>query len=132
MLEEDIRECNLVFQNLKEEIKEPTLVEEKKNEYANEVKLTMDKKKGEEQHQQTKFQNVLVEVDKFNFPIDLVILGREEDNQASAKGRPSNALSQAWIDTEYGEMTLLVGKEKVKFNLHQSIQLTDKEKNCCM
>ena len=117
---------------MKEEIKEPTLVEEKKNEYANEVKLTMDKKKGEEQHQQTKFQNVLVEVDKFNFPIDLVILGREEDNQDLAKGRPSNALSQAWIDTEYGEMTLLVGKEKVKFNLHQSIQLTDKEKNCCM
>ena len=29
-------------------------------------------------------------------------------------------------------MTLLVGKEKVKFNLHQSIQLTDEEKNCCM
>ena len=59
-------------------------------------------------------------------------MGREEDNQASSKGRPSNALSQAWIDTEYGEMTLLVGKEKVKFNLHQSIKLTDEEKNCCM
>ena len=29
-------------------------------------------------------------------------------------------------------MTLLVGKEKVKFNLHQSIQLTDEEKNFCM
>ena len=29
-------------------------------------------------------------------------------------------------------MTILVGKEKVKFNLHQSIQLTDEENNCCM
>ena len=29
-------------------------------------------------------------------------------------------------------MTLLVGKEKVKFNLHQSIQLTDEEKMACM
>ena len=29
-------------------------------------------------------------------------------------------------------MTLLVGKEKVKFNLHQSIQLTNEEKLTCM
>ena len=54
----------------------------------------------------------MLRIDKFNFPIELVTLGRKEDNQTSAKGRPSNALSQAWIDTEYGEMTLLVGKEK--------------------
>ena len=79
-----------------------------------------------------KFENVLIEIDKFNLPINLVTLGREEDNQASTKGRPSNALSQAWIDIAYGEITLLVGKEKVKFNLQQSIQLTDEEKNCCM
>ena len=30
LMEEDIRECNFVSQNLKEEIQEPTLVEEKK------------------------------------------------------------------------------------------------------
>ena len=89
----------------------------------------MEKKKSEEQHQQIKFQNVLVGIDKFNFSIDLVTLGMEKENQTSAKGRPSNALSQAWIGTKYGEMTLLVGKEKVKFNLHQSIQLTNEEKN---
>ena len=59
----------------------------------------MERRKGEKQHQQVKFQNVLVWIDKFNFPIELVTLGREEDNQTSAKGRPSNALSQAWIDT---------------------------------
>ena len=35
-------------------------------------------------------------------------------------------------DIEYGEMALLVDKEKVKFNLHQSIQLTDEEKMTCM
>ena len=50
----------------------------------------------------------------------------------SSIGRPSNATSQAWIDIEYGAMTLLVGKEKVKFNPHPSIQLTNEEKNCCM
>ena len=64
--------------------------------------------------------------------ISPLTLGMEEDQQASSIGRPSNATSQAWIDVEHREMTVLVGKEKVKFNLHQSIQLTDKENNCCM
>ena len=56
----------------------------------------------------------------------------KDDQKASLIGLLSNATSQAWIDIEHGEMTLLVSKEKVKFNVHQSIQLTDKEKNCCM
>ena len=50
----------------------------------------------------------------------------------SSIGIPSNATSEAWIDIEHGEMTLLVSKEKLKFNLHQSIQIMDEEKNCCM
>ena len=56
----------------------------------------------------------------------------EEEQQVSFIGTPFTATSQAWRDIKHGEMTLLVGKEKVKFNLHQSIQLTDEEKNCCM
>ena len=50
----------------------------------------------------------------------------------SSMGPPSNATSHAFIDVEHGEMTLLVGKEKVKFNLHKRIQLTDEEKMTCM
>ena len=128
-VKKDKRECNNMLLRIKEENLDPTVVEEKKNEYANEVELTMEMRKGEEQHQQTKIENVLVGIDKFNFPIDLVILGNEENKQAVSTKRPFNALSRAWIDTENGEMTLLVGKEKVKFNLHQSIHLTDEEKN---
>ena len=74
----------------------------------------------------------MVGIDKFNFPIDFVTLGMEEDQQVSSIGTPSNATSEAWIDIEHGEMTLLVGKEKLKFNLHRSIQIRDEEKNCCM
>ena len=48
------------------------------------------------------------------------------------KGTPSNATSQAWIDVEHREMNLLVGKEKVKFNLHRRIQFTDEKKMTCM
>ena len=29
-------------------------------------------------------------------------------------------------------MTLLVGEEKLKFNLHQNIQLMSEENKCCM
>ena len=67
LLEEAIRECNLVFQNLTEEIQEPTLVEKKKNECANEEEQTMEKRQVEEHHQLLKMKNVLVGIDKFNF-----------------------------------------------------------------
>ena len=50
LLEKDIRECNLVFQNLKEEIQEPTEVEEKENECANEEVQSVEKRQVEEHH----------------------------------------------------------------------------------
>ena len=37
-----------------------------------------------------------------------------------------------WIDAETGDMTLLVGEEKMKFDLHQRKSLTDEEKRACM
>ena len=117
---------------IKEEIPDPAVVEEKKNEYANEGDQTMEKRQDEEQYYHIIFENVMVEINKFGFPIDLVTLGKEEDIQALSKEKPSNALSRAWIDVKHGEMTLLVDKEKVKFNLYQSIQLTDEERNICM
>ena len=97
------------------------MVEEKKNELANEEELLVEERQVEDQHLRKTIENVLVGIDKFNFPIDLVTLGMEEDQQVSSIGTPSNATSQAWIDIEHGEITLLVGDEKLKFNLHQSI-----------
>ena len=108
--DEDIRECNFVPLSFEEEIQDPTLVEEKKNEHANEGELLVEERQVEEQHPWKTIENVLVGIDKFNFPIDFVTLGIEEDQQASSIGRPSNATSQAWIDVEHGAMTLLVGK----------------------
>ena len=92
----------------------------------------MEKWRVEEQHPRKTVENVLIGIDNCHFPIDFMTLGMEEDQQVSSIGRPSNATSQAWIDIEHEEMTLLVGKEKLKFNLHQDIQLTDEEKKCCM
>ena len=92
----------------------------------------MEKRQVEEQHPWKTIENVLVGINKFNFPIDFFTLGMDKDQQVSSIGTPSNAISQAWIDIEHGEMTLLIGKEKLKLNIHQSIQLTDEEKNCCI
>ena len=50
-VKKDKRECNNMLLRIKEENLDPTVVEEKKNEYANEVELTMEMRKGEEQHQ---------------------------------------------------------------------------------
>ena len=77
--------------------------------------MTMEVK---EQHPWTKIENVFVGVDKFSFPIDSLTLDMEEDRQVSFIERPSIATSQVWIDVEHGEMTLLVGEEKLKFDLH--------------
>ena len=37
-----------------------------------------------------------------------------------------------WIDAKNGEMTLLVGEEKMKFDLHRRKSLTDEEKRVFM
>ena len=37
-----------------------------------------------------------------------------------------------WINAENGEMALLFGEEKMKFDLHQSIPLTDEGRRVCM
>ena len=36
-----------------------------------------------------------------------------------------------WIDAENGEMTLLVGEEKMKVDLHQKKPLMDEERRAC-
>ena len=128
-MQKDKQECDCMLLIVKEEIPYPTIVEEKQDEYANEEEQTMGRRQDEEQHQQIFFENVMVGIDKYNVSIDLVILGKEEDKQVVSKEKPFGALSRAWIDTENGEMTLLVVKENVKFNLHQSIQMIDEERN---
>ena len=57
-MKKDRRECNNVLLRVKDEITDPSVVEEKTKEYVNEVELTLERKKSEEQHQHTKFENV--------------------------------------------------------------------------
>ena len=92
----------------------------------------VDKLKFEEENQVMAIENIFVKIDTFTFPIDFVTWGIEGDLQNSQiLRRPLLSSSQAWIDIKKGELTLLVGEEKAKFNLHQPLPLTVQEKAMC-
>ena len=81
--------------------------------------LKVDELKVEEESQVMAIKNVLMKIDTFTFPMELVTWGIEGDlpNSYILK-RPLPSSSQAWIDINRGELTLLVGEDKAKFNLH--------------
>ena len=92
----------------------------------------LDKLKFEEVSQVMAIENILVKIDTFTFPMDFVTWGIEGDLQNShILRRPLLSSSQAWIDIKKGELTLLMGKEKAMFNLHQPLPLTDQEIAMC-
>ena len=95
-------------------------------------KSLVDKLTFEEESQVVAIENVLVKIDTFTFPMDFVTWGIEGDLQNShILRRPLLSSSQAWIDINKGELTLLVGEEKAKFNLHQPLPLTKQERAKC-
>ena len=90
------------------------------------------KLKFEEESQVMTIENILVKIDTFTFPMDFVTWGIEGDLQNShILRRPLLSSSQTWIDINKGELTLLVGEEKVTFNLHQPLPLTKQERAMC-
>ena len=113
---------------LKKEFQVPSLV--MKNELVKEEKLPWEERQVKEQHPWKTIDNVLVGIDKFNFPVDFLTFGMEVNQQVFE--RPSIAKSQVWIDAQHGEMRLLVGKEKMKFDLYQNPSITDEQKMICM
>ena len=113
---------------LEQESQVPSLV--MKNELAKEEKLPWEEKQVEEQHPWKTSDNVLVGIDKFNFPVNFLSFGMEVNQQVFE--RPSIAKSQVWIDAQHGEMTLLVGKEKMKFDLYQNTLIKNEQNITCM
>ena len=105
--DKDIMECDKTTLVLEGELKNPTLVE--KNELAIDEEPLLKEKQVEKQHLKLIMENVLIGVEDFYFSIESLTFGMEEDQQVS------------W------EMTLFVGEEKMKFDLHQRTPLTDEE-----
>ena len=92
----------------------------------------LDKLKFEEVSQVMAIENILMKIDTLTFPMDFVTWGIEGDLQNShILRRPLHSSSQAWIDINKGELTLLVGEEKTKFNIHQPLPLTEQERAMC-
>ena len=115
---------------LKEELQNPTFIE--KNVLAIYEELLLKEKQVEKKHPELIIENILVGVEDFYFPIEYLTFGMEEDRQVSFVEKHSVATSQMWINAENGEMTLLVGEEKMKFDLHQRKPLTGEERRAFM
>ena len=122
--------CDKVSLILKGKFKDPSLVE--MNELAIAEEPSVKEMQVEKKHSDLIIENVLVEVEDFNFSINSLNFGMEESRQVVNVERPSIATSQVWIDVEHEEMIFLVDEDKMKFNLHQSTQITDEGRRACM
>ncbi|KAD5507914.1 hypothetical protein E3N88_15617 [Mikania micrantha] len=68
-------------------------------------------------------ENLLVEIDRFVFPVDFVILDMDEDkNVPLILGRPFLATARALIDVCSGKLTLRVYDEEVTFDIGRSMR----------
>ncbi|XP_038891627.1 uncharacterized protein LOC120081019 [Benincasa hispida] len=70
-----------------------------------------------------KIEDVLVQVDKFIFPADFIILDYEADKEMPIfLGRPFLATGLALIDVQKGELTIRVDDQQVKFNILNALK----------
>ena len=70
-------------------------------------------------------------MDKFIFPADFVVLDMEEDQEVPLIfGRPFLATGRVLIDVQKGELTLIVNKEDVMFNIYQAMRFPEDPSTC--
>ncbi|XP_070029758.1 uncharacterized protein [Nicotiana sylvestris] len=77
--------------------------------------------------------DVLVQVGKFVFPVDFVILDCQVDEEIPIiLGRPFLATGRALIDCETGELKMRLNDEEVIFNVQQSMRRPSEYANCSL
>ncbi|XP_070022213.1 uncharacterized protein [Nicotiana sylvestris] len=77
--------------------------------------------------------DVLVQVGKFVFPADFVILDCQVDEEIPIiLGRPFLATGRALIDCETGELKMRLNNEEVIFNVQQSMRRPSEYANCSL
>ncbi|XP_024979044.1 uncharacterized protein LOC112516258 [Cynara cardunculus var. scolymus] len=78
-----------------------------------------------------KIEDVLVQVDKFIFPVDFIILDFEADKDIPIiLGRPFLATSGTLIDVQKGELTMRLQDQKVTFNVFNSLKYPNYLEEC--
>ncbi|GJX48039.1 reverse transcriptase domain-containing protein [Tanacetum coccineum] len=81
---------------------------------------------------QTFSKNMLVEVDKFTFPADFVILEMEEDNKVPLiLGQPFLHTADAVIQVKQKQLNLGVGTERIIFNIDSAIKHSYSNDDTC-
>ncbi|XP_022889062.1 uncharacterized protein LOC111404494 [Olea europaea var. sylvestris] len=76
-------------------------------------------------------EDVLVQVEKFIFPADFLILGMEEDKDIPLiLGRPFLPIGRSLIDVQHGQLILRLGEEQISFNVFKAMKLPTKI-DCC-
>src|SRR4051812_23927307 len=78
-------------------------------------------------------EDVLVKVDKFIYPVDLVVLDMAEDRSIPLiLGRAFLKTARAIIDVDEGKIILRAGDESIEFHLANKIQYPPDVENCWM
>ncbi|KAJ9556024.1 hypothetical protein OSB04_010638 [Centaurea solstitialis] len=78
-----------------------------------------------------KIEDVLVQVDKYIFPADFIILDCEVDQEVPIiLGRPFLATGRTLIDVQKGELTMRVHDQRVTFNVLDSLKYPDEREEC--
>nr|XP_033515656.1 uncharacterized protein LOC117280099 isoform X2 [Nicotiana tomentosiformis] len=73
-------------------------------------------------------ENVLIQVDKFVFPVEFIVLEMEENSDVPLiLGRPFLATGRAIIDVHQGQLILRVGEEKVIFDMQKIMTYPEDE-----
>ncbi|KAJ9536280.1 hypothetical protein OSB04_un000552 [Centaurea solstitialis] len=78
-----------------------------------------------------KIEDILVQVDKFIFPADFLVLDFEVDrNCPIIVGRPFLATGRALIDVQKDELTMRVNDQHVTFNLFKTLRYNGEVEDC--
>ncbi|KAM6544070.1 hypothetical protein CsatB_008517 [Cannabis sativa] len=82
-------------------------------------------------HPEGKIEDVLVQVDKFIFPADFIILDYEEDREVPIiLGRPFLATGRTLIDVEKGELTMRAQDQQATFKVFHPMRAPDAIGEC--
>src|SRR5436190_11685404 len=78
-------------------------------------------------------EDVLIKVDKFIYPVDLVVLDMAEDRSIPLiLGRAFLKTARAIIDVDEGKIILRAGDKSIEFHLANKIQYPPEAENCWM
>ncbi|XP_024963059.1 uncharacterized protein LOC112503227 [Cynara cardunculus var. scolymus] len=78
-----------------------------------------------------KIEDILVKVDKFNFPADFLVLDYEAARNVSIiLGRPFLGMGRTLIDVQKGELTMRVNDQHVTFNVFKTLKFNGEIEDC--